>query len=35
MYSSESSREAGISSVKENGTTKTVKDNTGTLAATS
>jgi len=38
MYSSESSREAGISSVKENGTTKTVKDNTslpGTLAAKS
>ena len=28
MYSSESSRETGISSVKENGTTKTVKDNT-------
>jgi uncharacterized protein YegP (UPF0339 family) len=28
MYSSESTRESGIASVKENGTTKTVKDNT-------
>ena len=28
MYSSESSRETGIASVKANGTTKTVKDNT-------
>ena len=28
MYSSESSREAGISSVKANGTTTTIKDNT-------
>ena len=28
MYSSEPSRESGIASVKENGTTKTVKDNT-------
>lgn len=28
MYASESSREGGIASVKANGTTKTVKDNT-------
>ena len=28
MYASESSRESGITSVKTNGTTKTIKDNT-------